>query len=245
MKKDLLAATGIFLVGVGIGAIAGILIFQKRIDKHYQAIADEEIESVRDTYKLLRKQPPYDDPKTAVKAYLERVDELQYLSEGGEPLDEGDYIEDEETPPLIIKSQPEGFWRDTEGNPDVITEEEMEDGALFGERSADAPYVISFQEFMDEREEFEKISIEYYEADNTLADDRELIITDVEGTIGRANLSRFGQGSQDPAIVYIRNESLGADFEVAHNHKGYAEIVLGVNDDPKPKKRIPKMREED
>jgi len=247
MKTDQLFSHAVaFLVGVGVGGVAAILIWQKKIDKHYQEIANIEIDSVKDTYKLLRKEPPYDDPKTAVAAYLERLDELEYLTEGGEPLPEEP--EDDEPKPYIskVKVTHNNVFDESllEDNPEVMTEAEMEDGALFGERHPDFPYVISFQEFMDEREEFEKISIEYYEGDNTLADDRDQIIVDVDGTVGVRNLSRFGQGSQDPTIVYVRNESLGADFEIAHNDKGYAEVVLGLNE-PKPKRRVPKMREDD
>lgn len=243
MNKTVVYSAVWFGIGAGLGAIAAILILQKRVEKHYAEIANEEIKSVQDTYKLLRKQPPYDDPKTAVHAYSKRLDELAYLANGGEPIDDEDDLPDPEITQIVVAVD-RNIW-DTEDNPEVMTEEEMEDGALFGTRSPDHPYVISFAEFQEDETHYDKISIEYFEADNTLADDRDQIIPDVDEMIGRRNLSRFGQGSEDPNIVYIRNERIHVDFEVAYNPRGYAEIILGVETEPKHKRQIQRMREDD
>jgi hypothetical protein len=253
MNKTVVYSTIWFIVGAGIGSVASILILQKKVERHYQNIANEEINSVVDTYKLLRKQPPYDDPRTAVQAYAERMDELQYLNDGGEEPDEETKEAEGDLAELIVahahshkdpRPVLSNIW-DTEGVPEVMTEAEMEDGALFGTRSPDHPYVISFKEFMEDEEHYDKISIEWFEFDNTLADDREQIIPDVDEMVGRRNLSRFGQGSEDPNIVYVRNEHLHIDFEIAYNDKGYAEVVLDIDPEPRQKRRVPKMREDE
>ena len=241
MNKTVIYSAVWFVVGASIGSVTSILIARSRIKKYYSDISNEEIKSVQDTYKLLRKEPPYDDPKTAVHEYSRRLDELAYLANGGEPIDDEDDIPEETPAPVLVEHS---IW-DAEDNPEVMTEAEMEDGALFGTRSPDHPYVISFAEFQEDEEHYDKISIEYFEFDNTLADDREQIIPEVDETVGRRNLSRFGQGSEDPNIVYVRNERLHVDFEIARNDKGYAEIVLGVDPEPRQKKRVPKMREDD
>lgn len=98
MKKDLMRSIALVVGGVCIGSGTTYLIVEKRLRTKYQQFADDEIKEIRrasreaneaakEHYKLLRKEPPYDDPRTAVKAYNERLDQLQYWSDNGVPED--------------------------------------------------------------------------------------------------------------------------------------------------------------
>lgn len=111
------------------------------------------------------------------------------------------------------------------------------------------PYVIAVEEFLDNDPPYDKITITYFEGDDTLIDDREQIIDDVEGTIGRDKLDRFGDRSQDDTIVYVRNDNRAADFEVIKDDGYYSVTVLGMSLDEveqKPQKKRPKkMRDDD
>lgn len=102
------------------------------------------------------------------------------------------------------------------------------DPAEFNSRDCDEPYVITLEEFSAERMDFDKTSISYYEEDDTLLDDGDEVIDDVDGTIGDSALSSFGEGNPSPDVVYVRNERLGTDFEVVRHHASYQEAVLGV-----------------
>jgi hypothetical protein len=98
---------------------------------------------------------------------------------------------------------------------------------MFEEIDTSNPHVISLDEFSEERETYQKLTITYYAADDVLADDREQPIRDVVGTVGPDIGDKFGQKSDDPNIVYIRNSRLEVDFEVVLDKRPYTEVVLG------------------
>lgn len=89
------------------------------------------------------------------------------------------------------------------------------------------PYVITLQEFMQEELDFTKITLHYYAGDETLTDDQDALIDDVDGTIGNTNLDHFGHGSENDNTVYVRNDNRDADFEIIRVEGSYAELVLG------------------
>jgi hypothetical protein len=93
------------------------------------------------------------------------------------------------------------------------------------------PYVITFEEFCEGYDNHDKITINYYKADDTLADENEEIIDDVESLIGEESLSRFGDGSEDPNVVYVRNERMAIDYEIIKLESSYSEVVSGCNEE--------------
>lgn len=102
------------------------------------------------------------------------------------------------------------------------------------------PYVISLEEYekddtvYDEDGEafhtkiFDKINLTYYEGDDTLILDQNGDVLNIEETVGNDALNRFGEYEKD--TVYVRNENLGADYEVVREHGSYSKEVLGFDD---------------
>jgi hypothetical protein len=88
------------------------------------------------------------------------------------------------------------------------------------------PYVITIEEFHEDRENYRKLTITWYEGDSTLTDDQDVPIRDTRTVLGVGFNAHFGKGSNDPNIVYIRNDRLEADFEVVKDERGFAEVVL-------------------
>lgn len=84
MNTDLMIKVALVGGGVGIGFGAGYILASKKAEAKWSKISEEEIEDVRNSYMLLRKEGPYADPRTATDEYLERLDELQYRSESGD-----------------------------------------------------------------------------------------------------------------------------------------------------------------
>lgn len=78
------------------------------------------------------------------------------------------------------------------------------------------PKVISQADyaFDDEGQYFDKVTLNYYFHEKVLLDDEEEPFNNVVGDIGWRNLSRFGDQSEDPNVVFIRNYRLETDFEV-------------------------------
>ncbi len=99
------------------------------------------------------------------------------------------------------------------------------------------PYIISLDEFADEFQEFDKITLYYYELDDTLTEENEEVIIDVSDVVGDEALSEFGTESNNDDIVYVRNPSLRADYEIIRLVKSYQETVLGIfRNEPKRRK---------
>jgi hypothetical protein len=94
-------------------------------------------------------------------------------------------------------------------------------------RDPDRPYVISQEEFMENEDDFPQNTLTYYAGDDILADDRDEVVDNVEDLVGTDNLVRFGHGSNDPNVVYVRNEKNSVDFEIALSTGKYAEEVHG------------------
>lgn len=288
MNKKLLYL-GLYASGVITGIGVGMRINRKKLEKEYAAWADAEIKSVKETYKLIRKEPPYDDPKTALAAYNDRISELQYMSENPETVegvsDEPEYNEEEDAkwaereaeeenedqpfrlinPPVevidmavvkeplpdqgeIVSATPvEDEVEETP--PPFSTPDPQEHNAFDNSPTGvidppdpDNPYVISVEEFMGNDSGYDQITISYYEEDDTLCDEREQPIPDVEGTVGSGNLQRFGVGSDDVNIVYVRNERLRTDFEICRESGSFVQKVLGISEN---ESRPPKKMKQD
>ena len=112
-------------------------------------------------------------------------------------------------------------------------------------RDPEVPYVISFDEFELEGQDFDKVSLEYYEEDDVVLDNSVEPMTDVDELIGEHNLKKFGYGSKDPRIVYIRNEYFETDWEVRIMQGSYVKDVLGYDEDDDAKVKTKFRHEEE
>jgi hypothetical protein len=90
----------------------------------------------------------------------------------------------------------------------------------------DAPYVIAREDYDDEdMSHYDKLTIYYYEDDDTLTDENEEVIADVDSIVGGDSLTRFGDLSGDPEVVYVRNDKLQIDYEIIRLSKSYGETI--------------------
>lgn len=96
------------------------------------------------------------------------------------------------------------------------------------QRSPDRPYPISAAEWFQNETDYDQITLVYWADDDVLADDNNGMITDIDRVVGATNLHRFGYMSEDPDIVYVRNERLKADYEITKDERNYGEVVHGV-----------------
>lgn len=111
-----------------------------------------------------------------------------------------------------------------------------------GRRTKHLPYLISHLDFHETETEWSKISLAYYEDDDTLAGDDDRPIDNIEGLIGEIHLNFFGLRSDDKNIVYVRNPQISSDFEITRNSGSYDQIVLDL-DKGADRSSIDRMRE--
>lgn len=86
---------------------------------------------------------------------------------------------------------------------------------------ADGPFTITPEEF-GEIDEYETISLTYY-ADGTLADDMDEQVDDIDETIGKDSLDKFGEYEED--VVYVRNDKRKCDYEVLFDSRNYDDVI--------------------
>lgn len=189
----------IFITGAAVGAAASWYYAKKK----YEQIAQEEIDSVKETFKKKTNKPdiseePITNAEDAAAYAKEKPSVMEYAKKlSGEGYTNYSNVEepDEEYHPSGVTGAKEGNYK--------------------------SPYVIPPEEF-GELFDYDTISITYY-SDHILADDNDQIIEDVEDTIGFESLSHFGEYEDDS--VFVRNERLKVDYEVLLDQRSYSDVI--------------------
>lgn len=214
-----------FVVGAAVGGFAVYKIVSKKLEVEYSERAQEEIAQAKDYYKRVNKAEEFSTPEsTAAVLRTDGTDVgsvTEMLSEHTVPHTQYNKFVPEE--PAVEEKQTHNVFEDTSDPSEWDWEKEI------ASRRANpgAPYVINFEEFDTNEEGHEQMNLRYYSGDGVLCDGQDQLVDKVEQTVGNLNLTRFGAGSQDPDIVYIRNERLGVDYEVILDKGSYQHEVLG------------------
>lgn len=205
------------LVGGGlvVGGAVGYLVAKKALEKRYQALANEEIESVKEVYARRNKTEGYATPGDVLKTQ-EKLEKLGYVSE----------VPAEELGKAFVKK----VLKRTETEDAVVEETVTVETNVFKapENDPTIPYLIDADIFMLNQNEWQQHTLTYYEEDNVLVDDQDIPLDDVNALVGKDNLTAFGEvDGLDKNVVYIRNEVNEVDFEIVHVPGSYQQIVLG------------------
>lgn len=221
MNKNLIIGA-LCMVSAAVGGVTGYFVAKKQLSTIFETRLAEEIEATKKHYSVLYKKGPYSDIESARKELqgevVPNVEESARLQEavealrnysGGQPL-KVDYAKTvrvfQETP----------------------VEEITED--LIRNRTEEAPYIIGKEEFLNGEKEFVQVTLTYFVGDKVLIDEQQRVMDDVDETVGEDNLNRFGQGSKDPNVVYVRNDALELEFEILRSEGKYSEEVLDFRD---------------
>lgn len=92
-------------------------------------------------------------------------------------------------------------------------------------RESGEPYVLHKDEFLEEESGFSQESLTYYAGDDILVDSADQPVPNYNRVMGEL---RFGHGSGDPNVVYIRNENVRMEWEILRHEGQYAVEVLGL-----------------
>lgn len=99
-------------------------------------------------------------------------------------------------------------------------------------RDTNFPYIISIQEWSTtHQDDYNKTTLTYYTGGKKpeLADDNGHLLPNLKYLIGTDAGRHFGYDPENPQTVFVRNESLKADFEVILDTRSYAEAELGID----------------
>lgn len=182
------------------GAAIGSVVTWKLIEKKYKDLADEEIESVKETFKNRKQRITKDEVKETVEKVINKWKEPKETVEDIVTA-EGYYTEEEETE----EDDESNYTVDVDPGVEVIV-----------------PYVITPEQF-GEYNEYGTKTLTYY-ADDVLTDEIDNPITseEMETMIGPDALDHFGEYEDDS--VYIRDEMNEMDYEILKSEKMFSEI---------------------
>jgi len=95
-------------------------------------------------------------------------------------------------------------------------------------RTPNAPYVIHEDEYRESEHDYTQTTYTYWEGDDVLTDSDNQPIVDRELTVGVANL-KWGHGSGDANVVFIRNDRLEVEAEVTRDPRSWEEEIQGLD----------------
>lgn len=184
------------------GAAVGSVVTWKLIEKKYKDLADEEIESVIETFKNRKPRITKDEVKETVEKVINKWKEPKETVEDIVTA-EGYSIENEEE---IDEDDESNYTVNIDNDVEVVT-----------------PYVITPEQF-GEYNEYGTKTLTYY-ADNVLTDeiDNPITLDEMVTMIGPDALDHFGEYEDDS--VYIRDETNEMDYEILKSEKMFSEIT--------------------
>lgn len=186
----------------GAGAIAGSMATWFAVKEYYKRIADEEIESVKETFSRLDTEDDADisdveecapeEIEVVTSATAKKPNLMEYAA--------------------IIKEQGYVNYASTPA-PTTTTKKEEE-------KSVARPYIINPVYF---GEEYETVSLNYY-ADGVLTDDMDEPIDDVASVVGTDFMTHFGEYEKDS--VFVRNDERKIDYEILRDYGNYSGVAV-------------------
>lgn len=203
----------IFMAGVTTGAAATWF----GLKKHYERIAQEEIDSVKAVFAEHRNNPMFTEKDETKQRDCEKGTTKEDIEEAVKKF----------MGPFSEPMSPEmmEFFKNPASELDKM-ESAIEEIKENNKLKKDGPYIITPDEFA-ESNGYEGITLTYY-LDDVLADDMDEIIEDADILVGKDFKNHFGEYEND--AVYVRNDTLKCDYEILKDLNTY-EGATGISPD--------------
>lgn len=191
-----------------LGAAAGSLATWKLIEKKYKDIAQEEIDSVKDTFSKMKKNE-YPDKLEDYPDFEEFDDSDDEESKSEQKIDRNNKPDIVEYAKILSET---GYtnYAEKQDKKEKKGVEPVED---------ERPYVISPDEF-GEKDGYENVTLTYY-ADGVLTDYFDNVISNIDEVVGFDSLDHFGEYEDD--AVFVRNEKMETDYEILRDLRDFNE----------------------
>lgn len=218
---------GLVFFGSCVGTVGGIAIgyflAKTKLEAKYEQEAKQDIADLREHF---RQKLQAAEPKPPIKQMVEdlgysRTEEKEEVEE-----DDSDKVE-----PVVevtnVFDNPDADVSDPEeSEPDAP---EWDYTVEVKSRDSHHPYVIHVDEYKKHESGYDQVTYAYYEDDDVLANDRDGVVdtTQQDGLVPPDFATKFGHGSDDPNIVYVRCDEYAVEIEIVRNDGNYGEVVHG------------------
>lgn len=248
------------ICGAAAGGMAAFAIAYRKAEREQSARADAEIAEMREHFRAkgmaLEAQAGKVDLDKIIKdrGYKSKSPEPETSSSppmavkppesvAEEPPDDSAMAENDVEGPKGVKARGEAVVQNIFREHSETATPEWDRHKELRRRSPDTPYVVHYDE-RHEMEGYSDISLTYYEQDDVLCNERDEVVDPAERDrlVGEANLERFGHGSNDPNIVFVRNDSLEILYEIVKSPNSFAEEVHGFTHEAWNRGNLERMR---
>lgn len=231
---------GGFAAGLGLGAVGGFFGAKKYLEPKYKNIAEDEIDQMREHFRkrmMVREdKPDLGDLNEVIRKHNYRGESVVRPPVPVDPPAPGaPNVRDSAVPSDEVANQLRNVF-ETGKDPGTDWDWDVEKAL----RKEGGTYVIHKDEYGET--DNNEVTLSYYAGDDILCDQQDRIVDDQRRLVGDS-LDKFGHGSHDRNVVYVRNEELEIDMEVIKSDKTYAEEVHGFKHEDPPRKRVPHRRD--
>jgi hypothetical protein len=230
-------SVGGLAVGVAIGFFIGYRLNRAKIRAEAFKESEEEVEKIREMYR--------DNARI-------RIDEKPDLDEVVE--DRGYIVTDEiverPTRPPVPVDEPSATRPDVPPGPDLVPVEygqrriptiKLDTGKSkdlhwdfeeeLASRSEEHPYILHQDEYRDNQKGYKQEVLTWWAGDNVLTDEQEQPLSNADELVDLNHMSKFGHGTDDFDVIFIRNDKLQVEYEIGRMPTSYEEEVQGLTND--------------
>ena len=188
----------IFAAGAGIGFFVGKKFYKEK----YRKEADEDIAAVKE----FTTQRINEMKKNIMDVEIETTENADDISEEDLRTNESIVMQYDKV------SQKEG---------------EVERPEMPKPKTDMSIYVISEEEFMEDGGR-DKVSLEYFEEDGVLVDERDVPVEDPDKILGEGTLDDYIISGDN--AMYVRNDDISVDYELTKSEGSYRDFIEGPSD---------------
>ena len=217
-----------FVIGFVGGAVATYIV----VRDEFERISDEEIESVKQVYKnMAASKEKAKGNEEQKEAYKKMVDQNGYnYNQSIDHVDDvrEDVLEKHRKATEATELVHHNVFEDVKDKEEQDSED-AEDEQIESERlqrynrelsEQNKPYTISPAEFVQDKREYDKITLEYYDDGFLVEEVSGDIVNDISTAVGYESLNKFGEYEED--VAYVRNDVFETDYEIIRQHCDYS-----------------------
>lgn len=229
MNRQYILLAGVAVTSATLGAVGSFFGTRHLLETKYAKVYELEVEVARKYYAKLNKRDEFSDPTLLVSP----ADEVSTQAYHALSKYQGQFSEE----PLTV------VLDESDDDYPPVGEREFDYEFEVGQRTDFAPYIITKEEFFEaEDPSYDQVTLTYFEEDDVLIDEQDTPIPDTDDLVGDNHLRRFGEGSGDKNVIYIRNPQKRLEFEILLNQRSYAKEVLGFIEHSDSSRRPRKFR---